>query len=271
MANIICTNSLFSDVGNFNVLSNKGYNESRTCIYKGVGRCDEFEALLICNYHASWFDLYNYYRYFTNGMNDSWAKTETYARNVSNLWIPLFVDTDGTILMSEIRIFAEKIVKNDSTVKFNEVFERTAMLVGYTPTEFLNHHLSLSNCWLNKPSTLIILKTENDETAYIASSKIPPLHKILFYHTYPSIVAKNYDEPPKAVMVEKLILTFKEEQRAYGFTLTNKPLVLKVTDPSNPRYSMTPLVLAAEEFCDNEICLEKTFRKTMPNTSMGSC
>lgn len=210
----------------------------KTCRFKDVSPCRDQVSKHICNEHARIFGLAYRVVSYTNGNNDCWSSIESYICSNSNFHLPLFIDTNCEVLMSEIQSFALAACNTFPNIKLKGLEDAIACLMNLSAYD--------NNCtfggWLDDENTRLIVQNQDGVQGL---SYIPPLHRLLFHHSKPSLTRNSVDGS-QIYLVPNVSLQYdvsNSTAATYHFVVPNKEYVLKYTD--NPDCVATPLVLNA--------------------------
>lgn len=208
---------------------------NKSCIFEGISPCREQISHVICNAHAAIFGLINKTASYHDGDNDIWTKIVTYNASSNNVSIPLFMDSNSKILMSEIRAFCINACNNYPSIKVEPLSSRIACLMGVSMNsapEFCN------KSWFDDPNSRLIIRNNTGNIQYFKD--LPLLHKNLFYYINASNI-RNSKANTETYLVPNLSLTRNDSSDSYAFVIPNKKNLLKYTD--KPDCVATPLVL----------------------------
>jgi hypothetical protein len=212
-------------------------DQNKKCIFNRVSTCKTQISKYICNEHAALFGItYNLSNY-QNGNNDSWTSIDMYISAPSNLNIPLFIDTNGEILTSEIHSFAVSACLNYPKINVEELENTIGYLLGLTA--FDNRHTF--DGWLEDQSTSVIVQ---DNGVVRSLYPLPPLHRMLFHYAKPSTIV-NVDNS-QTYLVPNVSLEYdlsNTNVSTYRFVMVNRALTLKYTNKVD--CVATPIVLNA--------------------------
>lgn len=209
--------------------------QPKTCIFKGVSPCQDQVSHVICNAHAAIFGLINKPASYKNGDNDVWTKIHTYNVSSNNVSIPLFMDSNSKILMSEIRSFCINACHNYRNITVEALITRISCLMGVN----INSAQDFCNkSWFDDPGSALIIRNNSGNIQYFKD--LPQLHKYLFYYINASNI-KNTASRSETYLVANLSLTRNDSSDTYAFVIPNKSYILKYTD--DPDCVATPLVL----------------------------
>lgn len=205
----------------------------KTCIFEGISPCRDHVSHLICNSHAQLFGLINKTASYHDGDNDVWTKIVTYVSASNNITIPLFINSNGTILMSDIQTFAINACNNNPNIKVDALATRISCLMGISMT---SQHCNKG--WFDEPNSALIIRNNSGRIEYL--KELPQLHKCLFYYINASNI-QNTRGGVVTYLIPNLSLTRDDSEDKYSFVIPNKKNILKYTD--KPDCVATPLVL----------------------------
>lgn len=190
-----------------------------------------------CNEHAEIFHLYYQNTFYQNGNDDTWTSIDTFVTGTGLLNIPLFLDSNCEVLMSEIKTFALSAKHRKPNIDVRELENMIACYMNLT---------AYDNCvvggWLDDSSTKLIVQTGDTIQSL---SYIPPLHKMLFFYTKPAIL-RNESDGSQVYLVPNVSLQSTmntSSAQTYQFTIPNREYMLKYADQLNNL--ATPVVLNA--------------------------
>lgn len=207
-------------------------------MFAELKNCGEKVSNFICNTHSvRIFNLIYRFVEFSTAEFESDTAIVTYYTSDSNKTIPTFRFEDGTINMTELRMFADRVKLNGSGIDTERLQSILACSVGLTASPIA----CVTGGWLDNPSTYLMVESErNTRISYRnALETLPELHKKLFYYALPSMTIKNDEE--HVIRVENMIL--KQSGNKMEFTPTNKSLLLRFN--GKPNCLATPIVLGA--------------------------
>lgn len=211
--------------------------QTKHCIFRGIGNCRDQVSHIICNAHSEMFGLIHKTATYYNGENDSWTKIVTYATSSNNLNIPLFLDSNRKILMRDIRAFSINVCNNFPSIRasVDELVSRIACMMGVNWAS--GQSCGFKN-WFDDVNSAIIIRNSTGNVQYF--KHLPPLHKALFYYINASNI-KNIKSDVETNLLANLSLTHNDSTDTFTFVIINKKLILKYTD--KPDGVWTPLVL----------------------------
>lgn len=221
----------------FSCYNDQEEDRPQPCRFREVSPCREQVSKFVCNEHAAMFGLRYRLTNYLNGDNDSWSSIDTFVSSTASFNLPLFLDQNGEILLSEIHSFALSVCNSFPNIRLEVLKNVIACLMGINAYD--------NNCvnggWLEDESTRIIVQ-DTDGTK--ALRQLPPLHKMLFYYTKPgSIHSSNGDH---LFLVPNIMLqydTTNSTTATYHFVIANKKNMLKWSN--RPNSVATPIVLNA--------------------------
>lgn len=214
---------------------NNNNQQPKTCIFEGISPCREQISHVVCNAHAALFGLIYKTASYHDGENDIWTKIETYISSSNNINIPLFMDSNSKILMSEIRAFCINACNNHPSIKVEPLSARIACLMGVSMNSAQDY---CRKSWFDDPNSALVIRNNTGDIQYFKD--LPQLHKYLFYYINASNI-RNSKTDTETYLVPNLSLTHNDSSDSYSFIVPNKKNILKYTD--NPDCIATPLVL----------------------------
>lgn len=239
----------------------------KTCIFEGVGRCQDQVAERICNAHCLPFSLLHSTASFENGNNETWSRIVVYATTNQAINIPLFRSADNVTSLEEIRNFSMNVQNNFPEFKAELFAARLECLMAVGDYGTFNNCTTLQS-WFNGPHNKLTIRTR-DGLKYYKSSQLPFLHKALLSHIDASNVVKMKTNQNNIVEVQgityqipTIILTLNDSNNMLAFKVTNGQVLLKKTDKNDN--IATPLVLTGVRSINDDET-QKTF--SFPNTS----
>lgn len=221
----------------FTCLPLSNTKQQNVCMFEGVSQCRDHVSQVICNAHALLFGLINKPTHYHNGDNDVYSKIVTYAAASNNINIPLFMDSNNKILMSEIRAFARNIGSNFSSINSAVFEERIACLMGLN---MVPNQPLCRNTWFDDPGSAIIIRNSDAQIQYF--NELPHMHKALFQYVSASNI-RSAQSDTETYLIVNLSLTRNDSEDKYAFVTPNKATLLKYTD--RPGCVATPLVMDA--------------------------
>lgn len=226
----------------------------KNCPFREIGNCFDYVSDEICNGHLKMFNLENRADSLTDGNNTTTTRIHTYYNSLQNIQIPLFVDSKGRVNTNQIYQFCKSIEQRFGT-NSEKLYNVIACLNGISA--FIEPLNSYNRSWLDEPTTTVDFFYGPTFTDFPSLTKLPKLHRIILAHTYPSItINKKTDEPTN--LLPNLVYTYDQASDSFNLTLTNKEMVLKLTEANNSL--ATPLVLSAKREINpdnNQQCFTK--------------
>lgn len=217
----------------------------QVCIYAGVSPCRDQVSDFICNAHAKFHGLVYKRAHYTNGDNDTWSKINTYVCSVGNLNVPLFKHR-GIVMLSEIHNFAMNVCQMYPGVRRDLLADKISCLLGINATS----ETCKIGGWLDSPTSALTKRTAENTLKFY--NTIPRLHKILFYYTEPSTVAKpgTSDDNILLVRAPNVELVYQANTNSYSFIVPEKKILLKYTN--NDASIATPIVLSGRQWLNDD-------------------
>ncbi|AUQ44003.1 vp39-like protein [Esparto virus] len=224
--------SLFTCQSAYNNSSSRG---SPQCVFEGVSPCRDQVSHLICNEHSRLFGLIHQPASYCTDSGDVWTKINLYSASQNSLNIPLFMDINGKILMSEIKNFSINVCTRFPNINITEFQARIANLLG---VQMYGISPDCDQSWLSEVTSSLIVRNNANGAYYYQN--VSRLHKILFYYANVSNV-RNSNTNTAIYLVPNLSLTYNNSSNVLSFIVINKKILLRYTD--DPNCVATPIVL----------------------------
>lgn len=227
-------------VNMFSCFNDANLQQKKTCRFKDVSPCRDLVSTYICNEHASIFGITYKTASYQNGNNDVWNNIESYISSQANFSLPLFLDSHGEILLSEIHTFAMAACNTHPNIRVEALKNTIACLMGLNAYD---KNCSLGG-WLDDSKTKIILQDRENKPKTLEN--LPPLHKMLLHYSKPSVTMLNSEDKSQIYLVPNLSLQYEinnSTHPTYRFIVPNKKVLLKWTNKAD--CVATPIVLNA--------------------------
>lgn len=204
-----------------------------SCRFKEVSSCREQVSKYICNGHAELFGITYKLASYLDGNNNAWSNIESYISSSSSFNLPLFIDANGEISMSEIHSFALSVSTTHPNIKIEAFQNAIACLMGINAYD----NMCKFGGWLDEEFSTVLVQDNNDVRSI---NDLPHLHALLFHYSKPSLSLNNSDGS-QVYLIPTISLQY--DMSTYKFRVPNERSVLKWT--TQPNCVATPIVLNA--------------------------